>query len=177
MGVQFLSLYLAAWNGNFYLLFGTLAQSQGGWAWEGFRLYHVSGIFTGAAFWEKCPHMAAGNAGLQTHLMWFSVILLIFPPPIRLSWSVCPFAICYSKVALHKRWHVLWLNVWTIINITPFEFQEDILVIKENLSDISYHCIPWLAETSRRPVYTFCFALSSWHGSIKNILGERITFH
>lgn len=28
--VSFLLLYLAAWKGNFYLLFGTGAQSQGG---------------------------------------------------------------------------------------------------------------------------------------------------
>lgn len=35
LGIPFLSLYLAVWHGNFYLLFGRLAQSQGVWAWEG----------------------------------------------------------------------------------------------------------------------------------------------
>lgn len=34
----------------------------------GFRLYLVSAIFTKAAFWPKCSHMALGNAGLQIHL-------------------------------------------------------------------------------------------------------------
>lgn len=141
MGVPFLSLYLTAWNGNFYLFFGTLAQSQGGCVRERWRLglgYILCQPFLQGQHFEKnfatwlkkmlvCKHAWCG-------LLWFYSFLPLLGFPDQLVF----WPLCHSKIEFYERWHVLCLNLWQTITAPHFKFQEDMLGTKEKLAGVSH---------------------------------------